>query len=401
MPWKERQVMSLKMEFVERASREGANVSALCREYGISREAGHKWLRRFEAQGYDGLEERSRRPRKTPLATAEDIVLAVLSKREAHPGWGPKKLCELLRSRFGKQTPSRATIARILQRFGQVQKRRRKAPMSIIERAPTVVAKKCNEVWTVDFKGWWRARDGARCEPLTVRDAFSRFVLCARLLKESTVGAVREQFETLFRRYGVPSAMQCDNGAPFISVQSRAGLTQLSAWWVSLGIAIVRSRPGCPQDNGAHERMHRDMRADVEAFPQANRLREQRALDRWRQEFNHVRPHEALRGKPPAKVYRAGERRSLRPPRWHYPVGWATKRAHAPNGGVFLHGESQNLGRAFVGYTVGIEPISNASVRVWLHDVELGELHVGPSTPAIDAVCAGFMRRSNSPRKAA
>jgi putative transposase len=401
MPWQERQAMSLKIEFVERAATAGANISALCREFGISRETGHKWQRRFRKQGYDGLVELSRRPAKAPLATAEDIVLAVLSNREAHPKWGPKKLLELLRARYGKQTPSRATIARILHRFGQVRRRRRRAPISIIERVPRVVVVACNDVWTVDFKGWWRAGDGDRCEPLTVRDGFSRFILCAKLLAHTTVEAVRKQFEVLFRRYGLPKAIQCDNGQPFISVQSRAGLTRLSAWWVSLGIAIVRSRPGCPQDNGAHERMHRDMRADVEAFPQATRLREQRALDRWRQEFNHVRPHEALRGKTPAKIYKPGPRRSLRLPMWRYPLGWTTKRPHSPNGRIFFRGENLPVGRAFIGHRLGVEPRDERSVRLWLRDVELGDFDVGPETSAVDAACARFIERSKAKRKAA
>ena len=128
--------MSLKMEFVEKASKPEANVAALCREFNVSRETGHKWLRRFREQGYEGLEEKSRRPAKSPLATAEELILAVLKAREAYPRWGPKKLVDVLRRRYGQQTPSRATIARILERFGRVRRRRRRPPLSIIERAP-------------------------------------------------------------------------------------------------------------------------------------------------------------------------------------------------------------------------------------------------------------------------
>ncbi len=385
--------MSLKIEFVGKASKPDANVSALCREFGISRETGHKWLQRFRELGYDGLEERSRRPRTSPLATAEQVVLAVLEAREAHPAWGPKKLVGLLGRRLKQDTPSRATVARILKRFGQVRRRRRKAPISVLDRAPDVVAGAPNNVWTVDFKGWWRSGDGTRCEPLTVRDAYSRFILAAKLLKGTTVEEVRGQFDRIFRRYGVPEAIQCDNGEPFISVQSRAGLTRLSAWWVSLGITIVRSRPGCPQDNGGHERMHRDLKADVQAHPQWNRLQEQRALDRWRQEFNHVRPHEALQGKTPAELYRPCQRRSLRPVRWQYPPGWATKRAHGPNGCVFLNGETLHLGRPFIGHLLGIEPRGDRVACVWLNDVELGEVQVTPPTAVIDAACVRFMRK--------
>lgn len=383
--------MSLKLEFVERATRKGANVSALCREFGISRETGHKWIKRFREKGYEGLDEASRRPLRTPGTTAEDIVMAVLDARERWPKWGPKKLVILLRRKFGDKTPSRATIARILVRFGQVRRRRRRAPMSVMDKAPHAVASACNDIWTVDFKGWWRVGDGTRCEPLTVRDAFSRFVLCSKIVKSTTTDEVRQILEELFRRYGVPNTIQCDNGEPFISVQSRGGLSRLSAWWVSLGIRIIRSRPASPQDNGGHERMHRDIRSDVQAFPQSDRISEQRALDRWRQEFNQVRPHEALGGKTPGELYQRGERRSLRPAVWRYPSEWLVKRVYGPNGMISLHQEQVSIGRPFIGHIIGLEPIHATRVRAWLNDVDLGELALAPSTVEIDAACARFI----------
>lgn len=384
--------MSLKMEFVEKASKQGANISALCREFSISRETGHKWLRRFHERGYDGLEEKSRRPAKTPLAAGEDIVLGVLEAREAHPRWGPRTLVDFLRKRFGKQTPSRATVARILERFGLVRRRRKLRPLSIIERAPEVLAKTCNDVWTVDFKGWWLCRNGDRCEPLTVRDAFSRYILCAKLVSATTVEVVRKEFERLFQRHGVPKAIQVDNGEPFISVRSRAGLTRLSAWWVSLGITIVRSRPGCPQDNGGHERMHRDMSAEVEAFPSQTRGAEQRVLDRWRQEFNQVRPHQALGGKTPAEVYHP-EPRPLVSARWRYPVGWIVKRAHGPDGKIVVHGEFLSVGRPFLGFHVAVEPLTESTGRLWFRDVDLGDIDLPPSRGVIDSACAHFLSK--------
>lgn len=390
--------MSLKMDFVEKASKEGANVSALCREFSISRETGHKWLRRFRARGFDGLEETSRRPGKTPLATAEEVVLAVLEAREAHPRWGPRTLVDFLRRRFGKQTPSRATVARIIDRFGLVRRRRRLRPLSIIERAPEVLAKACNDVWTVDFKGWWLARNGQRCEPLTVRDAFSRYVLCAELVSATTVEKVRREFERLFRRHGVPRAIQVDNGEPFISVRSRAGLTRLSSWWVSLGITIVRSRPGCPQDNGAHERMHRDMSAEVQASPAQDRACEQRALDRWRQEFNQVRPHQALGGKTPAELYHP-EPRPLVATRWRYPSGWLVSRVFGPDGKIVIHREHLNVGRPFVGFYVAIEPLSDGLGRLWFRDVDLGEINLPLSPVVIDSACLTLLRKKTTRRR--
>src|ERR1700737_1381484 len=177
MPWMEQRKMSLKIEFIEKAIRPDARMSVLCREYRISRETGYKWLTRYKREGPDGLEERSRRPKSSPLATAEELVLAVIEIRDAYPRRGPKKLFVQLQRKFGSQTPSIATIARILRRFGKVRQRSRFRRLSIVESAPTFPGLTCNEIWTVDFKGWWRAGDGQRCEPLTVRDAYSRYVL--------------------------------------------------------------------------------------------------------------------------------------------------------------------------------------------------------------------------------
>lgn len=392
--------MALKIEFVERASRRGVKMAPLCREYGISRETGYKWLRRYRDLGYEGLEEESRRPGSSPLALAEQLVVAVLEAREAHPRWGAKKLRNLLQRKYGDSTPGRATIERVLSRVGLVRRRRKVRPANVVERAPEAVAKGPNDVWTVDFKGWWRTLDGSRCEPLTVRDAFSRYVLCAKAMPNTSMAGVRQEFERLFRRYGIPRAIQCDNGTPFISVTSRGGLTQLSAWWVSLGIQLVRSRPACPQDNGAHERMHRDIRADVQAFPSSHRQAEQRAIDRWRQEFNHVRPHEALGGKVPSDLYRAGPRRSLALVRYDYPVGWLVRRVFG-KGLVCLHNEQRVVGRALVGYRIGLEPLEAGLHRVWFGELDLGDLQPSLTTTQIDHGCEHFLAKKRVSRKVA
>ena len=323
--------MSLKIEFVEKALRPEVRMSVLCRQYGISRETGYKWLNRFKKEGPDGLEELSRRPKSVPLSTAENLVFEVLELRESYPRRGPKKLFVMLQRKHQKQTPSVVTIARILRRFGKVRQRSKFRRLSIVMAAPTIRAKSCNEVWTVDFKGWWKARDGQRCEPLTVRDAFSRFI-CLLAVEMPSLEETRSVFKRLFTRYGLPTVIQCDNGNPFINVAARGGLTRLSAWWISLGIKVVRSRPGsCPQDNGAHERMHRDMREEIQASPSASRLAEQRACDKWRQEFNHVRPHEALAGKTPGELYRRSERKA-RVSNYNYPFHWTPRSASAPSG---------------------------------------------------------------------
>jgi len=365
--------MSLKLEFVERIEK-GEKIAALCREFKVTRTTGHKWWKRYKEGGYAALEEQSRRPKSAPLATAEDIVIAVLAERAAHPRWGPRKLEVVLRRRFGEQTPSERTVARILRRAQKVRERRRRRPISVVDRAPQVQAQAPNDVWSVDFKGWWRTLDGARCEPLTVRDACSRFVLTTAIVS-TREAVVRPIFEQLFRRYGLPKSIQCDNGVPFISVRARCGLSALSAWWVSLGIAIVRSRPGSPQDNGGHERMHSDMAAEVQAWPAPDQATQQKALDRWRQEFNHVRPHEALGGKTPAEVYKVQEKR--KPKVYTYPRGMLVRLADA-GGGVSLDGERYILGLPFKGLSVGLQFVDRFHVRVWLHELDLGSLEVVP-----------------------
>jgi putative transposase len=384
--------MSLKMEFVERAAK-GEPVAALCREFSVSRQTGHKWIKRFNEHGFVGLEEQSRRPKSVPLATAEELVIATLQAREAHPRWGPIKLQQVLRRRFADQTPGVRTIARILKRANKVRERRKRSPLSIIEHAPALVAQAPNDVWTVDFKGWWRTTNGDRCEPLTVRDAASRFVLAIEV--GSTTGRyVSQVLEPLFRRYGLPKAIQCDNGAPFISVQARAGLSQLSASWIAMGIRVVRSRPGCPQDNGAHERMHADVRADVQARPAATREQQQRALDRWRAEFNQVRPHQALGGKTPAEVYKLTERR--RPPAkpFAYPPHLHVRQATA-GGNVRFRNDDCFIGVPFRGLRIGLEVVDAMHVRAWLHELDLGLVD---TLPVVDDGCFELTLPSRKPR---
>lgn len=369
--------MSLKLEFVERASAPGAKLAPLCREFGISRPTGHKWLKRFEEQGFDGLEEQSRRPLGTPLALAEEMVMSVLETRDQHPAWGAKKIVAFLRKRFGEGTPSVASVARMLRRSGRVRQRRFKRHLSVVETAPSVTVNECNDLWTVDFKGWWRARDGERCEPLTVRDAFSRYVLIVKLTA-TTIEAVQAIFEGLFRKHGLPKAIQTDNGEPFVCSHARAGLTRLSAWWVSLGISHIRGRRGCPQDNGGHERMHLDIAIDVERFPSATTKEQQRVLEKWRQEFNHVRPHEALKGRVPADIYRSSPRCFRVASPAMYPRAELIRRV-SKSGCIRIDNEKYFIGIAFRDHVVGLEPLrGGAHFRVRFYGVDCGELEIAP-----------------------
>jgi len=367
--------MGLKMSFVKGARARGANIAALCREFGISRQTGYKWLKRYEREGFDGLEERSRRPKEVPFASAEEIVIAIVDERRKHRRWGPTKLRPLLVARFGEEAPSERTIARVLKRFGQIEKRRPKRIRHAPEQAPSVEVAGCNDLWTVDFKGFWRSQDGERCEPLTVRDAFSRYLFCTRLVKAPSLEEVQPVFAELFKRYGVPKAIQSDNGTPFVSLHARGGLTRLSAWWIALGIRLVRSRVGCPQDNGAHERMHRDIAGELEAFPAKTRSTQQLRCDRWRHEFNHVRPHEALGGKVPADVYE----KSPRPPVIREPIytGCSVRRVSRA-GSVRLGIDRAFLSGALSGYVVGLQRLGGCKYRVRFYEHDLGILELVP-----------------------
>jgi transposase InsO family protein len=270
-----------------------------------------------------------------------------------------------------------ATIARILRRAGVVRKRRQHKPLSVVDRAPSVTAEAPNDVWTMDFKGWWRTHDGSRCEPLTVRDACSRYVLTIAVLGATTGDLVRAELERLFKKHGLPRAFQFDNGSPFISTRARGGLTALSVWLVSLGIRIVRSRPGCPQDNGGHERMHRDVAQEVQQWPSDDLRAQQRELDRWRQEFNHVRPHEALGGKTPSDVYKPSDRKFREPRAFAYPRAFRLRRVDS-SGHVSCNSDHAYVGVALRGQHVALEPQDGLRWRVWFRDIDLGIVELLP-----------------------
>jgi len=343
--------MGEKLKFVEAAILPGANVSALCAEHGISRQTGHKWLRRYREQGYLGLSEQSRRPLSAP-STSEEMISVVLELRDRRPSWGPAKLAQILKFKFGEDAPARSTVARLLKRLGRVKQRRRNARVWTVDGRPHVEVHGPNDLWTIDFKGWWRATRGDRCEPLTVRDAFSRFVLAVQVVSSTKGPMVRRILDGLFRKYGVPKAIQCDNGSPWVCARSRGGLTMLSVWLVSLGVRLIRSRVGCPQDNGGHERMHRDMR-ELQLNPARTRRGQQRACDRWVVDFNEVRPHDALGGKTPAEVYRASTsatKPNVRLPA--YPPGWITRRVHR-GGRICVDGDTVLVCNSLAGQLVG------------------------------------------------
>lgn len=387
--------MSQKLKFVEKAAAPEANIAALCREFGISRQTGYKWLRRFRSEGYPGLVEQSRRPLVSPFTTAEEVVVRILELRDQHWSWGPDKIARVLRKAHGEEAPSKSTVDRVLRRLGKVSRRRPRVRVWSVDEKPRVEVHGPNDLWTIDLKGWWLARNRERCEPLTVRDAFSRKVLAARLLESHRVEDVRSVLAELFERHGLPVAIQSDNGAPFVCTRARGGLSQLSAWLLSLGIRLVRSRPGCPQDNGGHERMHRDL-AELQYRPARNRRDQQRACDRWMVDFNEVRPHDALGGKTPAEVYQNSERRSLVPLDPTYPPEWEMRRV-SRSGTISVNDDAVPVSTALAGQIIGIRQEGLLRWRARFFEHDLGTIEIAPLGSAL--VTGAVSGSVNSPRK--
>jgi transposase InsO family protein len=300
--------MDLKEEFVIQAQKGTVSFSALCSEYGISRKTGYKWLSRFTEEGFSGLEDQSTRPKASPDRLNEDTVCRLIRIKKDHMNWGPKKI-HAIYLRGASEPISLSSVKRILEKSGYTEKRKRKR-FAVPERINTRYEVKApNDVWTVDFKGWWYAKDRSKCEPLTIRDEFSCYLLEARILSSTRTEDVKAAFERVFRLYGLPQVIRSDNGSPFASARGIRGLTRLSVWWVSLGIALERIDPGKPSQNGGHERMHRDLKADIQKQVHGSGVDIQKSLDVWRDEFNRVRPHEKLEMKTPASVYSNSSRR--------------------------------------------------------------------------------------------
>lgn len=364
--------MDLRKDFVLAALAPGANVAGLCRDFGISRTKGYKWIGRFKRQGEAGLTDRSRRPLSS-RGTDGETVLRLIELRNRFPSWGAKKLQILLLDRPGQVVaPSVKTIARILDRAGEPRVRRSRRRLRVVLRDHQKLEVKApNDVWTVDFKGWWRTLDGKRYEPLTVRDAFSRYVLCLEMLGSMSGAAVMPAFKRLFEGYGLPRVIRVDNGAPFACTTAPAGLSRLSAWWTSLGIRVSFSRPAHPQDNGSHERMHADVAAELEANPEASLRSQQRAANRWRQLFNEVRPHEALAMKTPAACYIHSARpyHGVRQP--EYPKSCAT-RIVSGRGCVRYEGRAVFISESLVGFLVALYKTKRNQLRVRFYDLDLG-----------------------------
>lgn len=371
MPWKEKSALEQRKELVERYREGGESMTALCRAYGVTRQTAYKWLKRFEADGEGGLEEQSRAPRRRAHAMPEATAERIIALRQRHPRWGPRKLrCLLEREDASVRWPAASSIGAVLKREGLVAARRKRLRVAPY-RAPLEHADQANRVWCADFKGWFICGDGQRCDPLTCTDAYSRYLLRCRAVKKTDGVHVRSVFETMFREYGLPEAIRTDNGTPFAS-KAPGGLSRLSMWWLRLGIRHERIEPGCPEQNGRHERMHQTLKQATASPPQANWRRQQQAFAAFEREYNYERPHEALQYHTPAELYTPSPRPyPAREPELEYPPG-AHLRWVSQQGSVKWKSK-----RTFLSEVLGREAVGLVEIESDLFEVYYGLLFIG------------------------
>jgi putative transposase len=377
MPWKETCVMDEKTAFIAECLRGELPMTALCERYGISRDTGYRLLGRYREEGPGGLAARSRAPHRHGLAMRTELAAAIMALRRRRPYWGPKKLRAVLQREDPKQRwPAPSTIGDLLRREGLSAPRRRPR-RAVPLTQPFMPVREPNDLWCIDFKGWFRTADGQRCDPLVlgldprITDADSRFLIECRIVPE-TSEAVRPVVDQAFRELGLPRAIRSDNGAPFASSTSPGGLSRLSVHWVKLGIGLERIEPGAPQQNGRHERMHATLKAETSRPPAATAAEQQVRFDRFRNDFNDNRPHEALGQVPPTSRYRPSPRpypNKIEAP-W-YDADHAVRNVRS-NGEIRWRGETIFLSEALIGEPVGLAETEAGDWLVRFADIDLG-----------------------------
>lgn len=372
------------MELMVRLGR-GEKLADLCREYGISRKTGHKYKKRFEEVGIDGLQDLSRAPKMIPHKTPPEVVELVIATRKQHPTWGARKIKETLQRRLGRVLPAPSTIGDIIA-FHGLALPRKKRPRFVPSPTGLREVTDPNDTWGIDYKGQFRLGDATYCYPLTITDLCSRFILGCEGMGAISDEAARDVCESVFRTYGLPNVIRSDNGVPFAST-GLAGLTKLSAYWLRLGITLERIRPGHPEENGQHERMHRTLKAETTRPARTNLLQQQERFDEFVDEFNQQRPHEALAMKTPSDVYIPSTR--AHPSKLDdltYPTHDDVLRVSSI-GLVHLAARRQvHLTKALAGQTVGIREETPDRWLVTFANLDLGHIepnshHFTPTAP--------------------
>lgn len=377
MPWKETDKMEEKERFIREMLKKEKPFKHLCEEFGISEKTGHKWKNRFYDQGKIGLFEQSKAPEQHPNQIDGDTAAELIRIKNAHLAWGPKKIRELYARAYpNKEVPSLSSVKRILDKAGLVKSRkiRPHASANCPRLQQQIQAHAPNDVWCIDFKGYWKS-NGEICEPFTVRDRYTRKILCARLMTSKSSEAVKTVMTELFRKYGLPKVIHSDNGTPFAAPNGLLNLSSLSVWWITLGILPDRSLKGRPGQNGSLERMHADIAAEIEGKIPGGLKANQAVLDAWVEEYNSIRPNEAIGMKTPDELYSVSERKYNGDfDELEYPLGFQIRKVTS-GGEIIVNGIRITIGYALRGWHVGLQPIDNShEFNVFLADFLLGSL---------------------------
>lgn len=349
----------------------GFSKVSVCREFGISRPTLDKWLGRYEEEGLDGLGDRSRAPHRQANAVEEDTERRIVDFRVKHPDRGPRKIkIELERDYPRRRWPASSTIAEILDRHGLTIRRKRRRRTEPYTK-PFAQCKHANDVWCIDFKGWFLTGDGARCDPLTLTDASTRYLIRCNHVARTNFACVKPVMEAAFREYGLPRAIRSDNGAPF-ATRAPLGLSKLSVWWIKLGIIPERIAPGKPQQNGRHERMHLTLKQCTASPPKATLRAQQRAFNAFERDYNFCRPHEALGQQTPGSLYRASPRPyPRRIEDMLYPAPMLTRRVEK-TGIISWHKKRIFISEALSGEVLGLLPLDERYYRLYFGALDLG-----------------------------
>jgi transposase InsO family protein len=371
MPWKETRTMDLRVQLI-REYDEGESIAGLAEIYGISRKTIYKWLERHEGEGVAGLADRSRTPLHSPRQLSNEVIAHIVAARQRWH-WGPRKLRVKLAAAHPQMVwPAESTIGEVLKRAGLTHRRKprvRTPPYA----QPFAGVGAANQTWCADFKGWFRTGDGERCDPLTISDAHSRYLLRCHITPKADGVHVAAIFDAAFREYGLPLVIHTDNGVPFAS-RAPGGLSRVSMRWVKLGIVAERSRPASPQDNGRHERMHSTLQQATLAPPECNARRQQAAFDRFQHEYNYERPHEALQDRTPASCYGASPRQMPRRiPELEYGDDVVVRRI-SQQGSLKWNGERTFVSEIFAHEWMGLRALDERYYEVLYGPVTVGFL---------------------------
>jgi putative transposase len=371
MPWKENKTMDLRVQLIQ-AYNEGESIAGLAEMYSVSRKTIYKWLERHDCEGVAGLADRSRTPLHSPGKVSDEVIAQIVAARQRWH-WGPRKLRVKLAAAHPAITwPAESTIGEVLKRAGLTHPRKLRVRTPPYQQ-PFASVKAANQTWCADFKGWFRTADGTRCDPLTITDSYSRFLLRCHIIPKADGIHVAAVFDAAFHEHGLPLVIHTDNGVPFAS-RAPGGLSRVSMQWVKLGIVPERSRPASPQDNGQHERMHLTLKQATLHPPERSPRRQQEAFDRFQQEYNHERPHEALDDQTPASCYTASCRQMpRRVPELEYGDDVLVRRI-SQQGSLKMNGERTFVSEIFAHEWIGLRALDERYFEVLYGPVRLGFL---------------------------